>query len=418
MLLIHRSTKESLIQHLSRKEMTLLVGPRQAGKTTLLKDIAEELAKEASLILFLNLDIPKDRSLFDDQEKFVDHLQAITGGKKTFVFIDEIQRLENAGLFLKGLYDRELSHKFILTGSGSLELKEKVAESLVGRKRSFSLFTVSISEFAQYKTNYRYENRLPDILTTDEVLREQILEEYLQFGGYPAVITEPMTEDKLRTLEEIYQGYIERDIVSMLQLEKSTAFVTLLRLMANRSGSIVNYSDLARLTNLNIQTIKKYLWYAEKTFIIQSVPPYFTNKEKEIVKSATYYFLDIGLRNYLRGVFDDPSDKGMRFQTFVYRLLEEKFRHSIASIHFWRSKAKAEVDFVVNTGPELLPVEVKASSLKKPTVTRSYRSFLDQYKPREGWVVNQSLSTQVVIGETLVKFVPWWEIMKRDAPLR
>lgn len=100
----------------------------------------------------------------------------------------------------------------------------------------------------------------------------------------------------------------------------------------------------------------------------------------------------------------------------IYRLLEERFRHSIASIHFWQSKAKAEVDFVVNTGPNLLPVEVKASSLKKPT--RSYRSFLDQYKPAEGWGVNLNLSTEVMIGETLVKFLPWWEIMKRDAPLR
>ncbi|MDP5172740.1 MAG: ATP-binding protein [Bacteroidia bacterium] len=410
MLSIHRSLRQEIVEHLSRKEMTLLTGPRQAGKTTLLKEIAAGL--EGQDLLFLNLDIPKDRGLLEDQEKFVAYLHAFSGGKPSTIFIDEIQRLENAGLYLKGIYDRDLPYKFVLTGSGSLELKEKVTESLVGRKRNFNLLTTSIEEFAAYKTNYQFGTRLGEILATNQVLREEILTEYLMFGGYPAVVTEKRESDKLRTLEEIYQGYIERDIVAMLQLEKSQAFITLMRLMASRSGSIVNYSDLAKLTTLRHETIKKYLWYAEKTFIIRPISPFFTNKEKELVKAPSYYFLDIGLRNYLRGIFDDPSDTGMRFQTFVYRLLEKRFRHAIASIHFWRSKAKAEVDFVVNRGPDLLPVEVKSTALKTPSVTRSYRSFLEQYKPKEGWVVNRSLSADVMIGETIVRFIPWWELME------
>ena len=389
-----------------------MVGPRQAGKTTLLKDLAAKLRSAGHDTLFYNLDIARDREHFAGQEPFVAQLLAKTGDQKHYVFIDEIQRLENAGLFLKGVFDRDLPHKLIVTGSGSLELKEKVTESLVGRKRNFYLYTVSPAEHAAYRTEYGYGNRLPHVLDTDRPLRDRILSDYLRFGGYPAVVTEDREHDKVRTLEEIYQGYIERDISALLQLEKTTAFVTLLRLLANRSGHPTNYSELAKMTNLDTATLKNYLWYAEKTFIVQSLTPYFTNKEKEIVKAPAYYFLDLGLRNFLRGIYDDPADQGMRFQTMVFRLLEQRFRHSVASLHFWRTKTKAEVDFVVNRGYDLLPVEVKSGRLKQPTVSRSYRSFLQKYRPPEGWIVNSALRTEIKIEETTVRFIPWYDLLE------
>ncbi len=414
MLEIKRTLIAELRDHLRKPEITLLIGPRQAGKTTLLKDLAADLRAEGNSTLFYNLDIVRDWEHFTGQEQFINQLQAKTGNQRHYVFIDEIQRLENAGHFLKGIFDRDLPHKLIVSGSGSLELKEKVTESLVGRKRNFYLYTVSPGEHAAYRTDYQYGERLPQVLATDNRLRQGILADYLRFGGYPAVVTETSEQDKVRTLEEIYQGYIERDIMALLQLEKTTAFVTLLRLLANRSGHPTNYSELAKLTNLNTATLKNYLWYAEKTFIVQSLTPYFTNKEKEIVKAPVYYFLDLGLRNFLRGIYDDPADRGLRFQTLVFRLLGHRFRHSVARLHFWRTKAKAEVDFVVNRGYDLLPVEVKSAPLKQPTVSRSYRSFLHQYRPAEGWIVNAALRTEVRIEATTVRFLPWYDLLGEE----
>jgi predicted AAA+ superfamily ATPase len=411
MLEIQRTLATELKGHVEKPEITILIGPRQAGKTTLLKEISANLSAEGKKVLFYNLDIEKDRHFFAGQEVFVERIRSLTGGEKHYIFIDEIQRLENAGLFLKGLYDRGWNHKLIVTGSGSLELKEKIAESLVGRKRNFYLYTVSLGEYARYRTDYTYAARLPDVLHTDPTLAESILANYLRFGGYPKVVTEPTENEKYRTLDEIYQGYIERDIKAILQLEKTSAFVTLLQVMANRSGHTVNYSDLSSFTALSTATVKNYLWYSEKTFITQSITPYFTNKEKEIVKAPTFYYLDNGMRNYLRGIFDDPIDRGMRFQTLVFRLLEEQFRGSVASIHFWQTKARAEVDFVVNRGYDLLPVEVKATNLTKPKVTRAYRSFLQAYQPNEGWIVNRSFRTTITIGSTTVKFIPWYDLM-------
>jgi predicted AAA+ superfamily ATPase len=408
---IQRNLLPALKQHIEAPEMTLLVGPRQAGKTTLLQYLQQTLEAEGKSCWFFNLDIDRDAQYFKSQETLVRHLSALTGEQYAIIFIDEIQRLTNAGLFLKGIYDRQLPYKFVLTGSGSLELKEKVAESMVGRKRNFFLSTVNISEWAAFTTDYRYKDRLPALLETDALLADRILSDYLTFGGYPRVLLLQTAFEKNAMLQEIYQGYIERDIRALLQLEKTNAFVTLLQLVANRAGQLINYQDLAKMTGLSTPTLKNYLWYAEKTFIISSVTPFFKNKDKEIIKSPQYYFWDIGLRNFLRGVYDDPSDIGMRFQNLVFLLLEKKFRNSVARIHFWRTQTQAEVDFVVRQGTRLLPVEAKAGALKKPTISRSLRSFIKKYQPTECWVVNKELRTNLLVEETTVYFLPWYDLI-------
>jgi predicted AAA+ superfamily ATPase len=318
---------------------------------------------------------------------------------------------------LKGLYDRNTPYKWIVTGSGSLELKEKVAESLVGRKRNFYLSTVSIEEFLQYKTGNRYGNRLATFLKTEPTLEEKLLREYLTYGGYPRVVTAPNAREKNAILAEIFQGYIERDIQLLLQIEKSRAFITLLQLIANRTGQLVNYNDLANATNLAVATVKNYLWYSEKTFITKAITPFFRNKEKEIVKAPQYYFIDAGLRNFLLNIHDlnnQPTHFAFLFQQLILQLLELKFAESVASIHYWRTQNQAEVDFVVNRGHALLPVEVKASHLKKPQIERSLHSFIADYQPPEAWVVNLSLVATLQIDKTLVKFITWRQLLLNE----
>ncbi len=411
---IPRSLLSDLRAHLNQKEITLLIGPRQAGKTTLLRELTNQVQQEGKQCLFFNLDIDTDAQYFSSQQRFLDRIEAVTGGQPAYIFIDEVQRIENAGLFLKGLYDRNLSYKFIATGSGSLELKEKIAESLVGRKRNFYLPTVSIEEFIRYKTVDRYSDRLEDFLKSDPILETQLLREYLMYGGYPRVVTAPTAREKNAILAEIFQGYIEKDIQLLLQLEKSRAFVTLLQLLANRIGQLVNYNDLASATNLSVPTLKNYLWYSEKTFIAKAVTPFFRNKEKEVVKTPQYYFVDAGLRNFLLGINDlsaQPTQFAFLFQQLILQLLEQQFAESVASIHYWRTQNQAEVDFVVNQGYKVLPVEVKAVHLKNPQIERSLRSFIADYQPPEAWVINLSLEAELQLEQTRVRFLPWRQLL-------
>jgi len=165
--MIKRELFNELKAHLVQKEMTFIVGPRQAGKTTLMFLLKDDLEKNGQKTVVLNLDIEADRQHFTTQENLINKIR-LEIGAKGYVFLDEIQRKENAGLFLKGIYDMNLPYKFIVSGSGSVELKEQIHESLAGRKRIFELHTVSFREFINFRTEYRYENKLHDFLKIEK----------------------------------------------------------------------------------------------------------------------------------------------------------------------------------------------------------------------------------------------------------
>ncbi len=414
---IKRTLFEGLASHLSAKEITLLVGPRQAGKTTLLSALLSRLEGEGSRCFFFNLDYQPDFQLFENQQKLVEYLALASGRQRAYVFIDEIQRKENAGLFLKGIYDLGLPYKFIVSGSGSLELKEKIHESLAGRKRIFELSTLSFEEFADYRTRYQFSGKLSQFLALHPEKAETLLLEYLNFGGYPRVVLEQSAREKVLVLQEIYQSYLEKDIQLLLQLEKSQAFVTMMRLLAVRIGQQLDYSALSRDAGLSFSTLKNYLWYAEKTFVLSLITPFFRNKEKEIAKAPQAYYRDLGLRNIAletAGRISSLKDTGFLFQNFVYSLLRQKLSDTLHSIHYWRTKGQAEVDFVVDKALNQLPVEIKASRLKQPEVSRSLRSFLIKYRPPEAWVVNRALSASVIIENTEVRFIPWHQLLAKE----
>jgi predicted AAA+ superfamily ATPase len=412
---IQRTLLAQIRAHLQEPEITLVIGPRQAGKTTLLRALAAELETQDETVLFFNLDIDRDAQFFKSQSHLVERVRFLAGEQKAYIFLDEIQRLPNAGLFLKGLYDRSLPYKWVATGSGSLELKERIAESLVGRKRNFYLPTVSIQEYIDYATDYQYEKRLPEWCTQDKVGADQMLVNYLTVGGYPRVLTSPDFSSKKAALSEIFQGYIERDITALLKLEKSQSFVRLLQLLASRSGQQINFNDLAVKSELSLPTLKKYLWYSEKTFVTASVSPFFRNKEKEITKAPQYYFYDHGLRNFLLdtwSVEDRPEDFGFLFQQLVYHLLRKRYENSVASIHYWRTQNQAEVDFVVDLGRQLLPVEVKSGKRDRSKIQRSMHSFIQKYQPEEAWIITRHLETTQTVDQTTVKFKPWYMLLQ------
>jgi predicted AAA+ superfamily ATPase len=208
--MIKRSLFEELKSHLPQKEISFIIGPRQAGKTTLMNFLKEYLERKNEKTLFLSLDIEKDKQFFVSQETLIKKIELEIGKEKGYVFIDEIQRKEDAGIFLKGIYDQNLPYKFIISGSGSVELKEKIKESLIGRKRIFKLNTLSFEEFVNFKTNYKYEQKIFDFFEIEKRKTKELLEEFLNFGGYPRVVLEEKLEEKLKIIDEIYQSYLEK----------------------------------------------------------------------------------------------------------------------------------------------------------------------------------------------------------------
>ncbi|MBD3280463.1 AAA family ATPase [Candidatus Dojkabacteria bacterium] len=409
--MIKRTIYPQLKKHLDSGKITLITGPRQSGKTTLMKMLMFELEKKDKQFVYLNLDIENDFRVLKTQESLKNYLGLELGtSEKTYVFIDEIQRKINAGVFLKGLYDQSLPYKFIVSGSGSVELKEKVSEGLSGRKKTFKLSTVSFLEFINYMTDYKYEDNLEDYLRSD-FFDTNLLHRYLQFGGYPEIVTTEIRDEKIDIIESIYESFVDKDIKQLLDIRNSNAFIDILAFLSTRIGQLTDRSSISNAVNISYDTTREYIYYLEKTFILDIVRPYSTNPETEISKTPVYYFIDLGMRNFVFNKMSNynPLVSGsMLFQNLVYGLLKEKYP---SEIKYWRTKDQAEVDFVIDHGGDVVPVEVKFSNLEKLSIGKSLHSFINKYKPKECFVVNLSMRAERKVKETVIRFVPYWELI-------
>ena len=415
-MLIKRNLYNDIKKHLKAKEISIIIGPRQVGKTTLMMELLNSLKNDGKKVLFLNLDYEADKRFFESQDLLLSKIK-LEIGTDGYVFIDEIQRKDNAGLFLKGIYDSDLSYKFIISASGSLELKEKIQESLTGRKRLFELLPVTFKEFINYRTEYKYVNKLNTYFELENKNTELLLNEYLSFGGYPRVVTENNLEEKRKIIDEIYRSYIEKDIVNLLNIDRPDAFSLLIKILSSQIGRLLNYSQLAAAIGISTITLKKYLYLAEKTYVIQTIGPYSGNSLKELTKSRTVYFYDYGLRNFSNDSFtllQNQNECGFVFQNFIKNLIDEHLLWKNWILNFWRTTDKAEVDFVINKSSEIIPVEVKYTALNNLTVKRSLRSFIEKYSPQRAFIINMRYSNQIIINKTKVIFIPFYKLITEN----
>lgn len=415
---IKREMLQKVENHLEKEEISLIVGARQVGKTTLMQQLKEKLEQKGENTLYLSMDIQEDRTHFESQQELINRVELEFGEEKGYVFLDEIQRKENAGLFLKGIYDIETPYKFVVSGSGSLELKENIHESLAGRKRVFELPPVSFKEFVNYETDYEYEDRLEKFFEVKKEEADRLLKKYLNYGGYPRVVTESKESEKRRVIDEIFSSYLERDVSNFLNVRKVDAYSKLVSVLADQMGDPISNSKLARDVGVKSTTVRNYLDYLDKTFIVEQTDPFYTNKKKEITKSPIVYFSDPGLRNYSIqrfGHLNTPLEFGELFEGFIHNILKQETQFTGLNVKHWRTKSQAEVDFVLSAGNKVeLPVEVKYKELDEPKVTKSLRSFIKKYSPEKAVVVNLSLEETVEIEDTQVEFKPYTKFLYKS----
>lgn len=410
--LVQRTVFKPILKHLSEKEVTIIIGPRQTGKTTLLFQIRDYLIDinqvSSSQIKFFNLDLITDLQGIGNQSDFIKFLkEELSKEKFLFVFIDEVQRLENPGKFLKGIYDLNLPIKFIVSGSSSLELKSKIFESLAGRKRIFHLWPFSFSEYISW-----YEPPLLNLIDKKDISflnKKKILDyfyNFVIFGGYPRVVLAKNNEEKLKILNEIYSSYIERDIIGFIKIKNPLVFTKLVGLFGDQIGNLVNLKEISNTLAINFRTVENYLYVLENTFVINLLRPYFTNARKELTKMPKVYFVDNGLRNLTVKYFTDflnNRDRGELLENFVHSSLLKCLE---GTINYWRTKDKSEVDFVLRDYyGNVTPIEAKATELRKAEISRGLRSFIERYKPKKALVINLSLEKEVRINNTRVVFL-------------
>jgi len=185
------------------------------------------------------------------------------------------------------------------------------------------------------------------------------------------------------------------------------AFTKLLTILSSQIGDKVSINELSNTIGISKETISNYLWYLEKTYIIKTCRPYYTNIRSELSKAPLYYFVDSGIRNYILHRFTNFNlivEGGHMFENFIFNFLRHKYSKFNPEINYWRTKDGAEVDFILRLGREILPIEVKYRKLKRPTLGKSFCSFISKYAPKKGYLINLTQNTEITKDHTKIIF--------------
>lgn len=401
-------------KYLPRKEIIGVRGARQVGKTTLLKEIISSISGDQ---VSLSMDLAENRRALEESP--LDFVQRRKQeGQMLNLFLDEIQKVKEAGEKLKIIYDHFSEVKILISGSSSLELKTNVLPALVGRLLLLELYTFDFGEYLQVKEpglGKLYEGKhrsLLALLSGNSPLEKpsfpeefvKLWKEYVIFGGYPEIVKSTEEEEKKMLLKNIYNLYLEKDIAGFFKVEESSSFEDFLKALSFIIGNLLNVSSLATKINLPFRKAEEFLTILQHTYIIRLIKPFHRNVLTELKKSPKVYFLDVGLRNAILNnfiAFDNRTDTGQLLENHVCRQLISHFKEY--EIRFWRTTGKAEVDFILTKGEEIIPVEVKLSGR---IIGKSLHSFLDIYQPKKALIVTLDLFAQEQVNQTTIFYVP------------
>lgn len=368
---------DRLKEHIPRRQITLLVGARQTGKTTLLRQLEQEMSAANQPGYYFTLENPAFRSLLNEHpDKLFDIIPPLQKNKKTILFVDEIQYLEDPSNFLKYHYDEHSEVlKLVVTGSSAFYIDEKFHDSLAGRKRLYTLNTLSFKEFLHFKerddlASSVHSGKIPAIHRKE---LEQNLNEYMLYGGYPDVVLEPALVEKRLLLKEIADSYVKKDALES-NLQHPDIYMNLLRIIASQPG-LFNATSVASNLGVDRKTIEAYLNVMRKSFHVSLVRSFHRNLAKELRKMPKLYMNDLGLRNHFLNDFSPIAtreDRGDLLELAFFRMILDNF--PLEEIRFWRTQKGQEVDFIVE---ESRAYEIKYSeNLYRPS---KYNYFREQY---------------------------------------
>ena len=362
----------------------VLTGPRQSGKTTLLKHVFGETSD------YVSLELPDVRAAAAaDPRGFLEMHRAP-------VIFDEVQYAPDLLPYIKERIDerRDAHGQYYLTGSQNLLLTEHVTESLAGRAAMLRLLPVSRrEEFGRPLNPLPWEPKKR--FAANHIAPPDLWKSFLR-GGYPELVAEPDRDIRLWHSSYV-QTYLERDVRSVRQVGDLISFQSFLRALAARTGQLLNLTDVARDLGVAVNTAKAWLSVLEATFQVIVLRPYHANVGKRLVKTPKVYFTDTGMLSYLAGLKDPDHAAagplgGAIFETAVLLEIAKAFvnRGEEPQIHFWRTSAGVEVDLVVEAGGKLIPIEVKLSATPRPAMASGIRAFQEDLgeKAGQGFVIH------------------------------
>jgi predicted AAA+ superfamily ATPase len=387
---IRRKIFEKLKAQAKERKISLLIGARQVGKTTLLKELYQELSVNKKC-LFLDIDILSNYEKVSSFENLLATIK-LNGYKENqkdlfYLFLDEFQKYPSLTKVMKNVFDNLSNVKIYASGSSSLTIKNQAQESLAGRKEIIEIFPLDFEEFLIFKGKNNLAKNLNIIkklsggdLSSSLNEYRTIFEEFIIFGGYPEVVLKDSNEEKIKVLASIFDLYVRKDLLEYLNIEKILNVKRLIEFLAVNNGQKIKHEELSQISGLTFQDTKKYIEILSETYLIKEIRPFFTNKNKELVKIPKIYFIDNGVKNYFINNFNSlklRNDAGYLFEGFV---LSELIKHGQKNIKFWNDKNLEEVDFILENEQNIVPVEVKFKEDLKSNDFSGLNNFLNAYK--------------------------------------
>jgi len=365
------------------KQVLILLGSRQVGKTTLVKKIFPD----GDYFLVDNEPIKKILETYD-----IETYKTLINKNSKEIIIDEIHLLSNPGRAIKIIYDQLEEIRIIITGSSSFHIKNKTGESLAGRKIDYNIYPLTFSEYLTQKgiekdLNFNIIEKIindKEYNPKDKLYKfdiKSILNSILIYGQYPHLIKNPNDE---KYLLNFVDSLIFKDILELSLIEDKKLAKDLLKLLAFQIGNLINYSELAVSLKADQRTIKRYIEIFEQSFIIYRLYPYSKSKRDEIIRSAKIFFYDNGVRNALIGDFSDLNsriDKGALFENFIISelLKQDSYSEKNFKFYYWRTKQGSEIDVILEKGTELIGVEIK---YKQRAFNKAFKNRYPQAKVR------------------------------------
>ncbi len=386
-----REISSCLKKSLNHYPILTLLGPRQSGKTTLVRNLFKDFS-------YHTLEDPDTRQIAqEDPRGFLKKLSHKA-------ILDEIQRVPILTSYLQTIVDDPKNKsQFILTGSNSLLLTDSITQSLAGRTELYELPPLSLSEIVQKNNNPQ-------------------LNDLLFYGGYPRIHQEKL--DPTRWLKSYFQLYVEKDIRQITNISQIDLFEKFVKLTAGRVGQLINASSLANEVGLSSPTISQWITALKSTFICFTLNPHFKNFNKRIVKTAKIYFYDTGLLCYLLGITssDQLSIHPLRGQIFENFIISESFKKKMnkgqdTNFYFWRDQKGHEIDLIEDRSSYLFPVEIKLSQTFHPQFIKNIQ-YLNQLQEKD---INLCQPKgQVIYGGENERFfkevqiIPWREYITQS----
>lgn len=354
-MFIQRLLQDKLTRKLQDPKAIILFGPRQVGKSTLMKHYADRFQEP---ILWWNGDDADIREMLGSPS--ATKLKTLIGKAKTVV-IDEAQRILNIGICIKIIVDNFSDVKVLATGSSAFELSNHLREPLTGRKWEYFLFPFSFAEMANH-TNFLEEKRM--------------IPTRMVYGYYPEIVLN--TEDAEERLKMIADSYLFKDVFALGNLRKPDQIIKLLQALAYQVGNEVSFNELGSLAGLDNETVEKYITLLEQTFIIFRLGSYSKNLRNELKKSKKIYFVDNGIRNSLINNYlplENRTDVGALWENF---LMAERYKKNALDGqfnrgYFWRTHAQQEIDYLEEVSGNLSAWEFKWNPRAKVKFPKTFQ---------------------------------------------